>query len=196
MYLLLLDIPKSASLLLDELLLFLDDFELFSLEYDDEYEDVDDDESLSWLLFVLEILFTFLLLLPLPLPCLSLPSLSLSFDPDDELVRFVLLFVVTKFDWLFALWLLEVLLEYWFAWLLEDVDADFDVLLDFLCLDEDDEEVEEVVASGSRLDVRDETCGISGSFSGDDGPSLEFVSWVIGLYGGIGFTLPPFFCKP
>lgn len=33
----------------------------------------------------------------------------------------------------------------------------------------------------------------SSSFSGDDGPSLEFVSWLIGLYGGIVLTLPPFF---
>lgn len=35
--------------------------------------------------------------------------------------------------------------------------------------------------------------GGSSSFSGDDGPSLEFVSWLIGLYGGIVLTLPPFF---
>lgn len=34
----------------------------------------------------------------------------------------------------------------------------------------------------------------SDSFSGDEGPSLEPVSYVIGLYGGINFTLPPFFC--
>lgn len=33
----------------------------------------------------------------------------------------------------------------------------------------------------------------SSSFSGEDGPSLEFVSWLIGLYGGIVLTLPPFF---
>lgn len=33
----------------------------------------------------------------------------------------------------------------------------------------------------------------SSSFSGDEGASLEFVSWLIGLYGGIVFTLPPFF---
>lgn len=32
------------------------------------------------------------------------------------------------------------------------------------------------------------------SFSGDDGESLEPVSWVIGLYGGIVLTFPPFFC--
>lgn len=35
---------------------------------------------------------------------------------------------------------------------------------------------------------------VSDSFSGEDGPSLEPVSYVIGLYGGISFTLPPFFC--
>lgn len=34
---------------------------------------------------------------------------------------------------------------------------------------------------------------VSDSFSGDDGPSLEPVSYVIGLYGGMSFTLPPFF---
>lgn len=34
---------------------------------------------------------------------------------------------------------------------------------------------------------------VSDSFSGEDGPSLEPVSYVIGLYGGISFTLPPFF---
>lgn len=34
---------------------------------------------------------------------------------------------------------------------------------------------------------------VSDSFSGDDGPSLDPVSYVIGLYGGISFTLPPFF---
>lgn len=31
------------------------------------------------------------------------------------------------------------------------------------------------------------------SFSGDDGGSLEPVSCVIGLYGGIVLTFPPFF---
>jgi hypothetical protein len=46
------------------------------------------------------------------------------------------------------------------------------------------------VASGSTGRLR---CAPSASFSGDDGESLEFVSWVIGLYGGMGLTLPPFF---
>lgn len=35
--------------------------------------------------------------------------------------------------------------------------------------------------------------GGSSSFSGEDGASLEFVSWFTGLYGGIVLTLPPFF---
>lgn len=51
------------------------------------------------------------------------------------------------------------------------------------------------VAKGSivgRLEREDE-CDNSLSFSGDDGESLECVSCEMGLYGGIGFTLPPFF---
>lgn len=35
---------------------------------------------------------------------------------------------------------------------------------------------------------------VSDSFSGEEGPSLEPVSYVIGLYGGMSLTLPPFFC--
>jgi hypothetical protein len=46
------------------------------------------------------------------------------------------------------------------------------------------------VASGSKGRLR---WAPSASFSGDEGESLEFVSWVIGLYGGMGLTLPPFF---
>lgn len=56
------------------------------------------------------------------------------------------------------------------------------LLLDFFCLllEDVDEVVREVVASGSR-GGRDGCCDASASFSGDDGESEEFVSWVMGL---------------
>lgn len=93
----------------------------------------------------------------------------------------------------------------------------FEALEDFRCFEEEDEaDVDEDPASsppGIRLfdfmlpllpllllppmALPLECCcpddGGSSSFSGDDGPSLEFVSWLIGLYGGIVLTLPPFF---
>lgn len=63
----------------------------------------------------------------------------------------------------------------------------FDALLDLRCFDGgsvvclDDEEEDEALDKASA------------SFSGDDGASLECSAWLIGLYGGIGLTLPPFF---
>lgn len=94
-----------------------------------------------------------------------------------------------------------------------DVEAElvepFDALDDFLCLDDDDAEEEPPGGSGRRLldfipllplppipPPLPGCCWVTGgssSFSGDDGPSLELVSWLIGLYGGIVLTLPPFF---
>lgn len=63
-----------------------DDDDLFLSREDEppvEYDEYDDDGSLSCLLFVLdEILFTFLLLLLLLELCLL--SFSLSFEEDDE----------------------------------------------------------------------------------------------------------------
>jgi hypothetical protein len=55
------------------------------------------------------------------------------------------------------------------------------------------EEDKDEVAKGSVGRLREVKCDISDSFSGDDGESLELVSCEIGLYGGIGLTLPPFF---
>ncbi len=95
-----------------------------------------------------------------------------------------------------GLWIPAVLLlEYWFTWFPDDDDEDLEALLDFLCLEVLDVDPL-VVANGSmaRFDFAD-TWLISASFSGDEGESLEFASCVMGLYGGIGFTLPPFFCK-
>lgn len=84
----------------------------------------------------------------------------------------------------------------------------FEALDDFLCFDDDDAEEEPPWSSGRRLldfiplfplplILPPAGCccvgGGSSSFSGDDGPSLELVSWLIGLYGGIVLTLPPFF---
>lgn len=88
------------------------------------------------------------------------------------------------------------LLEYGICAFEFDDDDELFALLDFFCLllDDDDESVEGANGSivGGRVDREDE-CEISESFSGDDGESLEFASCEIGLYGGIGFTLPPFF---
>lgn len=68
------------------------------------------------------------------------------------------------------------------------------LLLDFFCLLLDEDNTDVASGSTGRLEAdRDDWCDASASFSGDDGESLEFVSWVIGLYGGIGLTLPPFF---
>ena len=68
------------------------------------------------------------------------------------------------------------------------------LLLDFFCLLLDDDSTDVASGSTGRLEAdRDDWCDASASFSGDDGESLEFVSWVIGLYGGMGLTLPPFF---
>lgn len=43
------------------------------------------------------------------------------------------------------------------------------------------------------------TSGISDagseSFSGDDDGSLDSTQWLIGLYGGMVLTFPPFFCQ-
>jgi hypothetical protein len=99
-YLLLLDIPSSLLLAFWWLLLFDDDDDdeddLF-LSRDElvEYDEYEEDGSLSCLFVLDEILFTFLLLLllllelcllPPPPPSFSL-SFSLSFDDDDEDVR-------------------------------------------------------------------------------------------------------------
>lgn len=68
------------------------------------------------------------------------------------------------------------------------------LLLDFFCLLLDEDSAAVARGSTGRLEAdRDVWCDASASFSGDDGESLEFVSWVIGLYGGMGLTLPPFF---
>lgn len=97
----------------------------------------------------------------------------------------------------------------------EDADVEialpelFEALDDFRCLDDEDV-AEEVLPGGSGMRLLDFIplfpltlillppgwgCVGAGSssFSGDDGPSLELVSWLIGLYGGIVLTLPPFF---
>lgn len=98
----------------------------------------------------------------------------------------------------------------------EDADVEselaelFEALDDFRCLDDDDDAEEELPGGSGRrlldfiplfplplmlLPPPGWGCVGAGSssFSGDDGPSLELVSWLIGLYGGIVFTLPPFF---
>lgn len=97
----------------------------------------------------------------------------------------------------------------------EDVEVElvepFDTLDDLRCLDDDDDVAEEEFPWGSDSRLLDfipllplppillalpGCCCVgegSSSFSGDDGPSLELVSWLIGLYGGIVLTLPPFF---
>lgn len=104
----------------------------------------------------------------------------------------------------------------------EDPAELFEALEDFLCFEDDDDDDAEVddgpPISPPGIRLLDfmlllpppplppllpppmvfplECCcpdGGSSSFSGDDGPSLEFVSWLIGLYGGIVLTLPPFF---
>lgn len=102
----------------------------------------------------------------------------------------------------------------------DEVPAElFEALEDFRCLEEEEDEDEADIDDdppssppGKRLfdfmvallllllfppiALPLECCcpdGGSSSFSGDDGPSLEFVSWFIGLYGGIVLTLPPFF---
>lgn len=88
----------------------------------------------------------------------------------------------------------------------------FEALDDFRCLDEDDDDAEDELPGGSGKRLLDfiplfrlppmlppapPGCGCveggSSSFSGDDSPSLELVSWLMGLYGGIVLTLPPFF---
>lgn len=144
-------------------------------------EEYDEYGSLSCLFVLDEILFTFLLLLEL-----CLPSLSLDDDEFRELpppLPLLLLDAITFEDGAFEL------PEYGICAF--ELDEEFFVLLDFFCLLLDDNGV---VAKGSvgRLE-RDDECDISDSFSGDDGESLEFVSCDIGLYGGIGFTFPPFF---
>jgi hypothetical protein len=153
-----------------------------------------DDESLSCLLFVLdEILFTLLLLLLPPAPlelCLLLLSFSLSLEEDDDEVRDDVLEGIGP-----AVGAFVELLEKGICAFepVEELDELLFVVLDFFCLLLDDDKL--LVASGSlvgRLE-RDDECEISDSFSGDEGESLEFVSCDIGLYGGIGFTLPPFF---
>lgn len=145
-------------------------------------EEYDEYGSLSCLFVLDEILFTFLLLL------LELCLPSLSFD-DDEFRELpppplLLLDAITFDDGAFEL------PEYGICAF--ELDEEFFVLLDFFCLLLDDDNG--VVAKGSvgRLE-REDACDISDSFSGDDGESLEFVSCDIGLYGGIGFTFPPFF---
>lgn len=98
----------------------------------------------------------------------------------------------------------------------EEPAEPFEALEDFLCFEEEDEaDVDDDPPSsppGIRLfdfmlpllplllfppiALPLECCcpeGGSSSFSGDEGASLEFVSWFIGLYGGIVLTLPPFF---
>jgi hypothetical protein len=72
-----------------------------------------------------------------------------------------------------------------------DEEEELLVLLDFFCLLLD--KFADAKGSVGRLLEREDECDISLSFSGDDGESLEFVSCEMGLYGGIGFTLPPFF---
>jgi hypothetical protein len=163
------------------------------VEYDDdEYED----ESLSCLLFVLdEILFTFLLLLLLLLldPCLP----SLSFDDEDVRDEDVVLLVFAGIALLDGA--LVLLFEYEIcAFEFDDDDDEFFALLDFFCLlldvdDDDDDNAVEGANGSAIVGRREDECDTSGSFSGDDGESLEFVSCEIGLYGGIGFTFPPFF---
>lgn len=179
-----LDIP--SSLLLTFWWLLLDDDEedeededLFLSPREEEYDEYG---SLSCLFVLDEILFTFLLLLEL-----CLPSLSFSFDDvrEDD---------VEPLDG--GTIMLEdgavELLEYGIC----AFDDEFFVLLDFFCLlllDDDDDNVVFVVARGSVGRFEREECDISESFSGDDGESLECASCDMGLYGGIGFTLPPFF---
>lgn len=84
------------------------------------------------------------------------------------------------------------------------------MLLDFLCLtfDEDDEVMLFVVVSFTRIEDVATLIGIGGfigevvtgelliesvSSSPDDDSSLESEQSLIGLYGGIVLTLPPFF---
>lgn len=110
----------------------------------------------------------------------------------DELLALVLLLVVTALVCGLELleWAVLPLEECWPT--LFDLDAE----LDFRGLDEDDVDAEVVVegAKGSIARLEERAKGgwiISGSFSGEDGESLD--SWATGLYGGIGFTFPPFF---
>lgn len=178
------------------LLLDLDDFELLSRCEDDDDEE-DDDGSLSWFLFVLDTLFTLLLYLSL--------SLLLLFEDDDELVLLGFPLVTLLFappvlipeipideddvDWLLmpvVLFALPVRVEE------DDVDTElvelFEALDDFRCLDEDEADEEPLCSPGKRLldfmlpllmpDTPEcsGTGGGSSSFSGEEGPSLEFVS--------------------
>lgn len=185
-HLLLLGTPSSLLLTFWWLLLDDEDDDDLFLSPREEYE-------YGSCLFVLdEILFTFLLLLEL---CLL--SLSFSFDEDDDVrdedVPLLLLLLLLLEGIILEVGAFELEVEYGIcAFELED---EFFVLLDFFCLlllDDVDKDV--FVANGSvgRLE-RDDEWDNSDSFSGDDGESLEFASCEIGLYGGIGLTLPPFF---
>lgn len=197
-----------------------DDLELLSLCEDEDDEDEDDDGSLSWPLLVPETLFRFLLYLSFSLVLLleeedalvllllpgivllpTLPEPIPDIPEDDEVV-----------DWLFIpMEPLPPLKIPPGGPATEEEPAElFEALEDFRCFEEDDDDDPPRSPPGMRLldfmfplppllppMALPLECGCpeggSSSFSGDDGASLEFVSWLIGLYGGIVFTLPPFF---
>lgn len=175
----------SSLLLFDELFL-----EYFDFADDDEDEEEFweiDVDSLSCALFVLLVL----------LLCLSF-SLELL---DDELVlaedeepdtKPLEAEVDVDEGWLLpllAVLLFEVfcVLESWLGPVELSEFEFFDALLDLRCFDggsvvcRDDEDDDEAFDKASV------------SFSGDEGASLECSAWLMGLYGGIGLTLPPFF---
>lgn len=200
--LLLLDTPSSLLLVF---WLFLDEDEgFFSRDEDEPVEhEAYKETSLSCLLFVLEILFTLFPLLELCFPSLSFSfslslslSFSLSLSLDDEELRdeFPELDTTLEGMFKFAEWgICKLELE-------EDPLALLLLLLlllDFFCLllVEDDVDSDPGAVSGSPglLDDLEDWWVTSGSFSGEEGESLEFVSCVIGLYGGIGLTFPLFF---
>lgn len=149
------------------LLLFFDDFDL-----DDD--DVGNDNSLSWPFVEFVTLLVLLLCFSLSLELLDDEVLLPEPKPllEDVVVADKWL-LVELFEELCALAMLLLLLE------LNEVLPLFDALLDLRCFD-------------GRSLWRDDV-PLSVSFSGDDGASLEFSAWLIGLYGGMGFTFPPFF---
>lgn len=185
-------------------LLDLDDLELLSRCEDDEDDD-DDDGSLSWLLFVLDTLFTFLLYLSLSL-LLLLEEDELGFTvvpPGTLLLEVPELMLAIPADAVLPVGLTMLLLLLLPLPLLIMADDDdvaielvdpFEAPDDFLCFDDDDAEEEVLPCSpGNRLldfmlpavvlplvILLPLGCGCneggSSSFSGDEGPSLEFVS--------------------